>query len=115
MSDRLSREQWRLFDQAMQELKIQIMLKGEASGSAAVDEALRSQIDGKPLYETVRFGLQLRLDRLLSEKAALEERVARNARLKTRVGDVESAQVLRDSTAAQDLRVEKLAELIAET
>ena len=114
VSGRLNREQWRLFDQAMQERKFRIMQHGEVAGSAGVDEALMSEIDGKLLYDVVQPGLQTRLNRLTLEKAALEARIAANARLKTREGDYDSAQVLRDTLANQALGVKKLDYQIAD-
>jgi hypothetical protein len=114
VSDRLNREQWRLFDQAMQERKFRIMQNGAASGSAGVDEALMSEIDGKLLYDMVQPSLQARLNRLTLEKAELEARIAANTRLKTREGDYDSAQVLRDTIATQTLRARKLDYQIAD-
>src|SRR6185503_560377 len=87
VSDQLSREQWKLFDRSMQELKFKIMANGDAHGSVAIDEAFRSRIDGQTLYGVIQTGLQLRLNRFLSEKAELEKYVTMNARLRTREGD----------------------------
>ena len=114
VSYRLNREQWRLFDQAIQERKFRIMQKGEASGSAGVDEALMAEIDGKLLYDIVQTSLQARLNRLTVEKSELEARIATSSGLKTREGDYDSAQVLRDTIATQTLRARELEYKIAD-
>ncbi len=114
VSDRLNREQWRLFDQAMQERKFRIMQRGEASGSAGVDAALMAEIDGKLFYDMVQTSLQARLNRLTVEKSDLEARIVINSRLKTREEDYDSAQVLRDTLATQTLRARKLEYQIAD-
>jgi len=114
VSDRLSKEQWTLFDGAVQELKFKIMSEGEVQGSAAIDQTFRERIDGENLYAVIQQGLQLRLNRLLSEKAELEKYAIMNARLRTRDGDEESAVVLKGIRDSQRIRIETLTEQVEE-
>jgi hypothetical protein len=114
VSDRLSKEQWTLFDRAVQELKFKIMSEGEVQGSAAIDQTFRERIDGENLYAVIQQGLQLRLNRLLSEKAELEKYAIMNARLRTRDGDEESAVVLKGIRDSQRIRIETLTEQVEE-
>lgn len=110
----LTQREWGLFDRAIQETKFKIMADQVASGSEAVERALRERIDGRPLYDVMQNGLQYRLNRILSEKSELERMITENSRLRTRPGDQESADKLAAVRNAQADRMEKLQGQVAD-
>lgn len=110
----LTGKEWSLFDLATEELKIQIMRSGQASGSEAVDLALRTQIDGMKLGDVMQSGLQLRLKRLLADQALLEDAFAINSKLKLKRGDEEKAAMLAAKVQEQSERLTKLKATVAE-
>lgn len=65
--DALTPAEWRWFELIVQEHKYSIMQRGQASGSAAVDEAARALLDGRPLADVMREGLQMLLLRRSTE------------------------------------------------
>jgi hypothetical protein len=111
----LTPKEWTLFDQAIEELKLKIMLEGQASGSEAVDAALRASIDGMKLGEAMQSGLQLRVKRLSADKSLLEESLVANSHLKLKPGNEEKARMLADKIQEQSDRLAKLKETVAET
>lgn len=74
----LTSEDWRWFDVAMQEFKLQFMLAGKISGSAAIDAAVRERIHGRPLGEVLREGLQAHLQRKTAERDDMKTAFERN-------------------------------------
>ena len=114
MSSEMTPVQWRLLDRAMQEHKYKVMADRVAHGSVAIDEVFRSRINEVRLYDAIQSGLQLRLNRLLAEKAELDTATTINARLRTREGDDASAEVLSGMRRSQALRLDQLASEIAE-
>jgi hypothetical protein len=80
---------------------------------AAIDEAFRKEIDGRPLREVLQLGYELRVARLKKELAGLQEAMKENATLTTRPGDWESKQHLEALQGRQNARVEKYREDIA--
>lgn len=113
-NDALTRKEWSLFDLAMDELKLKLMLDGQASGSEAIDRALRAKINGLPLRDVMLSGLQLRLKRLSFDKTILEESLSENSQLKLRPGEDEKAQALAAKIRAQAERLAKLKATVAE-
>ena len=73
----------------------------------SVDDALRAKVHGKTLREVVQLGYELRVARLTSELAGLEEAMRKNANLITRPGDLESRQHLDGLRDRQATRVEQ--------
>ncbi len=74
----LTPEEWRWFETVLQEYRFQLMREGKASGSKAVDEALRQTIHGRPLAEVMREGLQTHLRRKTDERDEMKIAFARN-------------------------------------
>lgn len=82
----------------------QRLTDAETRVATSIDDAVRAKVDGRLLREVVQLGYELRVARLTSELAGLEEAMRKNANLITRPGDVESRQHLdglRDRQAAR--------------
>ncbi len=113
-SDALTSKEWSLFNQAVDELKLKILMNGQASGGEAVDEALRAKIDGVKLCDVLREGLKIRRDRLSAEKTILEESLTYNSQIKLKPGKEGMAPLLAEKIADQSVRLKKLKETVAE-
>lgn len=100
-SGSLDREQWRDFDEAIQEIKFRMMIDHVASGGAAVDKATRDRINGRTVREVLTIGYTSMLDRLNIERAEAIKVITTNARLVTRPGDTASADYLLKKRKAQ--------------
>jgi len=70
--------------------ELQRLTDAEARVATSVDDAVRAKVDGRLLREVVQLGYELRIARLTSEMAGLEEAMRKNANLITRPGDLES-------------------------
>ena len=84
--------------------ELQRLTDAETRVAGSIDDAVRAKVDGRVLREVVQLGYELRVARLTSELAGLEEAMRKNANLITRPGDVESRQHLdglRDRQAAR--------------
>jgi hypothetical protein len=106
--DLLTSQEWTLFDESLNELKIQIMLEGKASGSESVDAMMREKINGMRLCDVLPLGLQIRVVRLKAELAELTTAVAINARIKINPDDDEKVKLLAGMKEEQAVRLEKL-------
>ena len=84
-----------------------------ASGTDAIDEAVRQRVDGRPLREVVQLGYELRVRRLKEEMVGLEDAMSKNALLVTRPGDVDSKQHLEGLRDRQAARLAKYREELA--
>jgi hypothetical protein len=85
-----------------------------SADAGSVDDAVRAKVQGRPLREVLQLGYELRVARLASELAGLQDAMHRNAGLVTRPGDVESRQHLEGLRDRQAGRVEQYkAELAA--
>lgn len=113
-SDSLTPKEWMLFDQAMTALKLKIMMEGQASGSEAIDQAMRTKIDGVQLGEVILSGLRIRLKRMQADKTILEESLLANSRLKLRPGNEEKAPALAAMIREQTERLEKMKTTVGE-
>jgi len=107
----LTAEDWRWFDVTLQELKLQVMLEGKTSGSAAIETVVRGKIDGRPFIEVMREGLQLHLQRKTAERDDTVNALATNEqKIKPRIKPG-SDDILRDFNTHQDMLRQKLAKL----
>lgn len=102
---RLTSRQLADFDEAVQEIKFRVMADGRASGGANVDAESMGMIDGKTLGEVLQLGLGWELDRVASERDQLAAAMDRNARMRTRPGDLRSQAYLSD---LHDRQLERL-------
>lgn len=92
---------------ALQEIRLRIMGDKEATGSAAIAEALGTKIHGRTVREVIQLGCELRLVRLRGEGAELERAMEQNSRLVTRPGDRASETHLVELYGRQSVRLEK--------
>lgn len=95
-------------DDMLQEIGISVMVRQIASGSEAVDAAIREEIDGITLRELLRRGQGARRQRLDLERVRLQICISRNACIQTRPGDTASADYLANVREKQLERWEKL-------
>lgn len=85
--------------------ELQRLTDAETRAALSIDDALRAKVDGRLLREVVQLGYELRVARLTSELAGLEEAMRKNANLVTRPGDIESRQHLDGLRDRQAVRV----------
>lgn len=95
MGNKLSAREWQLFDRALQETKYKIMMTKKAAGGDAVAKEMFARINGRPLFEVMRDGLQFRVERMKAEKEEFDELYWRVEGTRTNPGDVESADYLK--------------------
>jgi hypothetical protein len=108
----LDSDQWRDFDEAIREIKFRMTIDHVASGSDAVNRAMRERITGRPVREVVAIGFKSMLDRLNIERAEAIKVITTNARLITRPGDTASADYLREKRKAQSDALDAISEKI---
>jgi hypothetical protein len=111
-SKNLDREQWREFDEAIQEIRFRMTIDHIASGRDAVDQAMRERINGRTVREVLIMGYRSRLDRLDTERAESMKVITTNARLVTRPGDTASADYLRKRRKAESEALNAILEKI---
>lgn len=103
-----SRAEWQEIEDACQDLKVRIIALREATGADAVNEALRSKIQGRTVREVLALAGEARLWRLNVERGELEKMIAGNATLRTKPGDTESAAYLLRKAREQQEKLEKV-------
>jgi len=111
----LTTEQWRDFDEAVQELKLQIMAAHEATGSDAIADAARAKIDQVTVGEVLRAGWEAKLRRLDAERKELLGAIEQNSRLTVKPGDTESAGYLDRIRRQQAEHLQRLTQDLATT
>jgi hypothetical protein len=92
----------------IQEVNYWVTTNGIATGSVAIDEAVREEIDGVTVRELLLKGYEAKRQRLDLEKVMLEDDVATNSRLQTRPGDTDSADYLALVRQEQTDRLDKI-------
>jgi hypothetical protein len=110
----LGAEDLKAFDEAVQEIKYQAMAPGAADGTS-VQERIYGRIDGVSVREIVKTGFGFKLQRLTQQRGDLEAFIARNSRLRTRAGDDESADYLKDFKEKQTAKLAGLDQQIQAT
>ncbi len=101
-------QEWQDFDDALQDIKFDIMASGKASGTNGVSNAACERINGKTVGEVLKTGFDLKLKRLGDEREKVAAFLAINKRFKTREGDDDSANQLANIRAEQERRLEVL-------
>ena len=91
----------------IQEVNYWVTTNRIATGSVAVDEAVRAEIDGVTVRELLLKGYEAKRQRLDLEKVRLEDDVATNSQLQTRPGDTDSADYLARVRQEQTDRLDK--------
>lgn len=107
-------QEWHDFDDALQDIKFDIMASGKASGSTGVSNATYERINGKTVREVLKAGFDLKLKRLGDEREKVAAFLAINKHFKTREGDTESANQLANIREEQERRLEVLDDHLAE-
>lgn len=105
-------DEWREFEEALQEIKLKLMADNEASGTDNVNTAMRAKIDGRTVREVLQLGYSGKLWRLGVERSELERMINENATLLTRPGDTASAEYLERKHRDQTARLNKVIEQI---
>jgi len=110
----LSKQQWVEFDEALQELRFQLMREKAGGSSEAVERALHAAIHNRSIREVMIEGTQSRLLRLIAVRDELDRMIKTNSRLRTKPGDRESQDYLNYRRNDQTDRLEQLqAEILA--
>ncbi len=107
-------EQTRIFDTAVQELKIKAMNAG-INSIAGRGKSMLSAIDGKTVREAMIIGWQARLERLRSELDDMEGRYTHDQRLKTMADDSDSAKTLSNIRQNEKDIIDQLHQRLADT
>ena len=111
VSDRFSSEQWTDFDEAMREIKYQIMAEGTLTGAADITAEALDRIHGHTMREAMSLGLNWEHERVEKERNELMRVVDRNARLRTNEDDLRSQHVLEE---IRDHQLQRLREANAD-
>ena len=111
----LSPDEWKAFDGALQEIKLQVMAGKEATGGAAIDEAAREKIKGGTVRDVLQAGWEAKLSRLGGERAGLLAAIEQNSRLTTKPGDNESKNYIDRIRQRQNEHLQNLVRDIAST
>ena len=107
IAERQTPQERQELSEMIQEVNYWVTTNGLATGSVAVDEAVRAEIDGITVRELLLKGYEAKRLRLDLEKVRLEDDVATNARLQTRPGDTDSADYLARVRQEQTDRLDK--------
>jgi hypothetical protein len=113
LGDKLTPEQWREFDAAVQEIRLEAARTGEATGSGPVDAAMRAKIHGHTVREVIALGYDAQLRRLGVDREVLVSLMDRNATLQVRPGDTASADYLKRKRDDQLAELKKIDDQIA--
>ena len=111
----LSAADWRAFDDAVQEIKLELMAAQEASGGAAVNAAARARIQGRTVREVLQAGWQGKVRRLGVERAELAVVIEKNSHLAIKPGNAASAVDLARTRQRQAEHLQRLTDEIAAT
>ena len=71
-SDRIKPEEWREFDALLQEIRLRVTAEKQASGSEAVEAAMRSRIDGRSFRDVLIMGYEAKLQRIEPERKEVQ-------------------------------------------
>jgi hypothetical protein len=106
--DDFSREEWAEFEAALQDIKVRIIALREASGTDAVNDALRPKIHGQTVRQVLAQGLEARIWRLKVEATELRKMIEGNATLRTAPGDTASSDYLERKQRDQRARLQRV-------
>lgn len=95
MVHELTPEEWRWFDVVVQEYKLEFMRAGQATGAAALDDAVRRALHGRPLADVMREGLQRWLQRKTAERDEMTTAFERNEQKRPLIAPTQTG-LLRD-------------------
>jgi hypothetical protein len=109
IAGRLTPERQRQLESALEELRLDIMFRQEASGHDAIESAVCRKLNHLPLKEALLLGLQVKWKRLAGEQADLQRVLNANAHLITKPGDHAAADDLESYRAKQQKRFDTVA------
>jgi hypothetical protein len=112
--DDFSKAEWAEFETALQDIKVRIIALREASGTEAVNDALRPKIHGQTVRQVLQQGLEARIWRLKVECDELTKMIAGNTTLRTAPGDTASAEYLERKERDQQARLQRAMRDIAQ-
>lgn len=81
---------WADFDVALQELRFEVMIRGEAHGSEEIEQRVRARIHGHTVREVLLAGWEKRRTRFATERAQLTGFLEKNEQLKDVPGSAEA-------------------------
>ncbi len=113
-SGEIRAEEWREFDALLQELRMRVTAEKRASGSEAVEAAMRADIDGKTFQEVLLMGYEARLKRVIPERGEVELAMSENIRRATREKGTTTAGDIERMRERQDKRLKELDAEIAQ-
>lgn len=96
----------RQLDSALQEMRLDLQFRGEASGHDAIEAALCKRVNQLPLKDALLLGTQLKWRRLAGEREDLQKVINTNSRLITKPGDQAAAADLDQYRAKHVQRLE---------
>jgi hypothetical protein len=108
-------DEWAEFEAVQQDIKLRIIALKEASGTEAVNDALRAKIHGKTFREVMRLGYDDRLWRLNVERTEFQKMVEGNSTLRTNPGDTASANELKRKIDLQKSQLQRAEDAIKAT
>ena len=117
--DVLDREQMLDFDDAVQEIRLRIIIGRNATGKSLdqnlVDGGVRERINELSVREIIQIGYRSKLERLNMERLELETMIHENAVRRTRHGDTEAARFLHDLGKDQSEQLQAVLQKISKT
>jgi len=109
IADRLQAAEKEELDAMVEEVRLGIMVGGKASGSDAINDALRQEIDGRTVREVLADGCGKKWQRLDLEKRRMDELIERDSHLRFKEGDTESRAFVDEQVGKMKLRSAEIA------
>jgi hypothetical protein len=101
-------EEWSEFQSALQEIRLDVMADGAATGREPIEDAMRTRINGLTWRETVVLANQARVRRLMTVRNELKQAVDGNALIVTKRGDAASSGYLDTLTGRQEEQLRRI-------
>jgi hypothetical protein len=114
-SAKLSPDDARILTTAQQEIKLELMAHGSASGPEAIGDAYFQKINGLTVHDMMVLGLNDRLARLKLEHDEAQRLLGDNSKIHARAGDDASAAYVAGRVQEDRQREEKSAAQLAAT
>lgn len=104
-------DEWREFDAMLQEIRLRVTAEKQASGSEAVEAAMRSRINGLSFSDTIALGYEGRLQRLRPERQETLNAMRMNA---AGAGQLEGMKLGAEMERMRQAQAKRLAQLDAQ-
>jgi hypothetical protein len=112
-SDRIKAPEWREFDAVLQEIRLRVTAEKQASGSEAVEAAMRSRIDGLLFRDVLILGHEAKLQRIEPERSEVQLAMQVNIRRASFERGTESGADIERIRERQEKRLKDLDAQIA--